>query len=254
MLMPGDNFISIDKYKIHYQILGSLSDAAPIVFLHEGLGSIPQWKNFPRKLHEATRLACIVYERRGYGKSSPYSFLKDQNYLHKEADFLIKILDQLGVSECSLFGHSDGATIALIAGGNYPSRVKAIISEAPHVVIEEQSIAGIKDAIASYDKKLKPPLAKYHGTKTDTIFEAWSQTWIDPAFKAWNCLKDLEMIECAVFALQGELDQYATRQQMHLLQKHVSRCQSLIISDVKHMPHFDAEQIVIKSTSNFLLS
>lgn len=246
--------LNIDNFEIKYKIIGDLNVGIPIIFLHEGLGSIKQWKDFPEKIYNATGIPCILYDRRGYGESSPYKFEKDSDYLHKEVDMLQKLLNQLSLEEVVLFGHSDGATIALIAAGVLRDKIKCVIAEAPHVIIEDKSVEGIRETIKNYPQLLKPRLEKYHGIKTDTIFNSWANTWIDPNYKSWNCIEDLKKIKCPTLVVQGENDHFASVQQLIEIRKAVDNARTILISDVKHVPHFESEREIIKLTLRFIRS
>ncbi len=223
------------------------ANAPTLVFLHEGLGSIDLWREFPRELCEATGLEGFLYDRQGYGKSSPMWQERDANYLHEEAwKMLPAILDKSGIQNVILVGHSDGGTISLLFAGRFPERVSGVISEAAHVFIEEQTIRGIQDARMSYEfTNLRSKLASYHGDKTDPLFRSWTNTWLSPDFKNWNIEDELQKVRCPVLAIQGTEDRYGTERQVHsIVDKTAGRAEPFFVYGGSHTPHAHKDDVL----------
>lgn len=227
-----------------------------LVFLHEGLGSVGQWKDFPLSLSRRTRLPALVFDRWGYGKSEPCGRIGDARYLHDEAlSFLPRVLGHFGIARAILVGHSDGGSIALIFAAAHPGKTCSLITEAAHVFVEDVTLAGIREAVGTYrDTDLKGRLAKYHGDKTDLVFRRWSETWLDPVFREWNIESILPMVSCPVLAIQGKDDPYGTPAQVEAIVRQVSGpATGLIVPACGHIPHFQARGAVLAAMEEFIV-
>ncbi len=226
-----------------------------IIFLHDSLGCIDLWKDFPERLESHTACNVLAYDRQGYGKSDPFSVLKrDQNYLKQEAEFLSKILAQLQLEKVILFGHSDGGSIALLTAALFPDRIKGIITEGAHVFVEKETINGIKEAVKAYkNTSLKERLYRYHGDKTDNVFGMWTETWLSKEYQSWNIEKYLPKIKCPSLIIQGENDEYGTIDQVNtIINKTKGNSFSLLIPEIGHTPHRENPEVVLKETANFI--
>jgi pimeloyl-ACP methyl ester carboxylesterase len=227
----------------------------PIVFLHEGLGCIGMWKDFPARLCERLQLEGIVYDRWGYGGSEPLDGPRDVRYLHEEAQtFLPAVLDALGVERAILFGHSDGGSIALLFAAAFPERTAAIVTEAAHVFVEEVTLAGIRAAAAAFGATdMRQRLERHHGGKTDQIFRAWDQTWLSPPFWGWNIEAELPKIACPALVLQGADDEYGTPAQVEAIVERVSGpVESALLPGCAHVPHQQATEAVLDLAAGFI--
>ena len=202
---------------IAYQRIEGSPDKPCLVFLHEGLGCMPMWKGFPELLCEATGCPGLVYDRQGYGQSSPLTQTRTVHYMHDYAlQELPRVLSALlPDTPFILVGHSDGASISLIYGAEQSPWLKGIISAAAHVYVEDETVAGIRLAKDAWQQGKLKGLHKYHGDKTETIFNAWAETWLTPWFKAWNIEYALPGIEAPLLVIQGQDDQYASDQQVN---------------------------------------
>lgn len=228
-----------------------------LVFLHDSLGSIAVWRNFPDRLAERLQLDAIVFDRRGYGESSPFpSGARTPKYLEDEGERLGPMLERLGVDSSILFGHSDGGSIALIAGALWPERVRAIVTEGAHVFVEERTLAGIRDARETLrTTNLREKLLRYHGDKTDSVTSAWIDTWLSPAFRDWNIEAYLPRVLCPSLVIQGADDEYGTRAQLRAITDGVSGyAESLMLPGVQHTPHREAPDAVIEASTRFLVA
>lgn len=226
-----------------------------IIFLHDSLGCIEMWGDFPRKLGERTGCGVVAYDRQGYGMSRPFSYeQREMDYMEAEADILVDLLDHWGVDRAVLFGHSDGGSIALIAGAKFPSRIWGIVTEGAHIFVEGVTVEGIEKAAELYGKgDLKTKLERSHGEKTDEMFWAWADTWTAGWFRDWNIERYLPSVECPSLIIQGEEDEYGTLAQVErtvALTKGPSR--ELIIPGVRHTPHREAPDLVLRETARFL--
>lgn len=231
------------------------NDQVILVFLHEALGSIGQWKAFPELLCKKLQLDGFVYERQGHGNSSPFSNERTASYLHDYAwNELSKLIQTAFPSDKKiiLVGHSDGGTIALLYAAKFPKNVLACVTMAAHVINESETIAGIQPAIDAYQAGKLVGLTKYHGDKTEALFYAWANTWKSPDFKNWNICKDIQSIACPVLALQGSTDQYGTEKQLELIKQNVAgRVKTVMLPNCGHHPHLEFQDAVINEIQQF---
>lgn len=228
----------------------------PLVFLHEALGSIGQWKQFPHRLCEALDCKGLIYEREGHGQSPPFSKPRTANYLHEYAwEELPQLLDQLDISEpVNLLGHSDGGSIALLFAARFPDRVHQIVTEAAHVFVEPETLTGIREAQEKYaTTDLHEKLARYHGTKTESLFRAWCDTWLSREFYNWNITALLPQIQAPLLAIQGREDEYGTFEQIRsLINDTQGDSEALLVPNCGHIPHVQQPQWVIAEVTRFL--
>lgn len=242
---------------ISYKWINQSLKGPVILFLHEGLGSIEQWKSFPQELCDELNLPGLIYERQGYGKSSPLDHIRTEAYLEnyalKELPAFIKALALK--QDLILFGHSDGGSIALIYTGTH-SGVKGVITEAAHVFVEEITINGISPVVHAYETTdMREKLQKYHGEKTDQIFYAWSNTWPIKQAKKWNIEKYLKNIQVPILAIQGVEDEYGTEAQLDsIVLNSKGKNTKLLIKECGHSPHKDQQEIVLNASVKFINS
>ena len=225
-----------------------------LVFMHDSLGCIELWRDFPEKLALATGLNAFIYDRQGYGKSDPFSEPRTLDYLQKEADVLARMLEQVEIDSAIIFGHSDGGSIGLIAAAEYPEKVACVISEAAHVFVDRLTIQGILNTKAVYQNtNLRERIARYHGNKAEAVFFAWTETWLAEWYQGWSIEKFLARIQCPVLAIQGELDEFGTQSQLYSIVRHVGGiAQPCLLPGVGHTPHKDMPEPVIEVTAQFI--
>ena len=226
-----------------------------LVFLHDSLGCIELWRDFPERLARATQSDALVYDRRGYGGSSPFHrATRTVSYLEDEADVVAVVLERCGVDNAILFGHSDGGSIALVAAARYPGAVEAVITEGAHVFVEERTLEGVRaarKALATTD--LRTRLERYHGERTDAVTAAWIDTWLAPEFRDWNIEVYLPRIRRPVLVLQGANDEFGTDAQVDAIVRGVGvSARSHMFPGVGHTPHRDAAAEVVDVTAAFL--
>lgn len=250
-------FITLNDQKLEYAWIGPPPDKAPtIVFLHEGLGCIDIWQDFPAKVAEATGCGALIYSRTGYGNSDPKALPWPTSFMHDEALVVLpELLNCLDIRDAVLFGHSDGGSIALInAGSDKNERVRGLVLEAPHVFVEDISIEGIEAAKVEYEQgRLKSSLARYHGENVETAFRGWNDTWLSPEFRSWNIEEYLSRITVPVLVVQGVDDEYGTLAQVEAIKKGVSGpIETLILEECGHDPHRDQPDKVLERTAKFI--
>ena len=226
-----------------------------LVFLHEGLGCIGMWKDFPDALSLATRCPALIYDRFGHGESSAESEDRDLGFFELEAHAVLPaLLSECGVEDAILIGHSDGGTIALLHAGQAP--VRGVITEAAHVFVDEVSSAGVVAAKRAWDEEgLQTGLSRYHGDATVAMFTAWYDMWSADWFRDWNVEASLPGITCPLLAIQGRNDEYGTEEQLSAIVRGVSGpVDSLIVPDCGHVPHIQARDVVLKRMTGFIRS
>lgn len=232
------------------------SEEPVLIFLHEGLGSIAQWKEFPAQLCLACGLPGLIYERWGFGYSEPLSGPRKMDYLrHEGLESLPEVLEHCGINKPPIFiGHSDGGTIALLFAAAYPQRPRAIITEAAHVFVEEVTLKGIRAAKRLYETTDLPQrLARYHGANTDAMFRGWCDTWLHPEFRNRNMVAELPKIICPTLVIQGEDDEYGTLAQVESIAAGVSGpVETLLIPNCGHVPHHQARNTVLATMRHFI--
>ncbi len=229
---------------------------APLVFLHEGLGSIGLWRGFPADVAAATGRVAIVYSRLGYGRSDPWPGKRRPDYMHREAlESLPALLDSLAVSDPVLVGHSDGASIALIYAGMSNRPVTGLVLLAPHVFVEPESIAGIAEAREAYATTDLPARMARHHDDADATFWQWNDVWLSPEFRDWNIEDALPAIETPVLVVQGTVDQYGTVAQVEAIERGAAgRVERLVLEGCGHAPHLECGAVTLHAVTHFVRS
>jgi pimeloyl-ACP methyl ester carboxylesterase len=254
-------FIDIDSERLEVLRISPERSGRPIVFLHEGLGSVAAWRDFPRTLCDRLDAPGLVYSRRGYGQSSPDPQPRETDYLHREAEVVLPaLLAAFGIASPLLVGHSDGGSIALLhaarqndnSTGDPATLPAAIAVMAPHVLVEDVTLEGIRAAriawgVGGPQGKLQTSLAALHADATSAFF-GWNDAWLAPAFAHWNIEHEIERIGCPVLAIQGYQDQYGTMAQLDRIARAVSGpCRLLKLQQCGHAPHRDQPEAVIRA-------
>jgi pimeloyl-ACP methyl ester carboxylesterase len=221
--------------------------------LHEGLGSVAMWKNFPEQVAKATGCGVLAYSRYGHGKSRRLAEQRSVDFMHHEAKVVLpELLAQNGIRRPILLGHSDGASIALIYAGIWPESVRGVVLEAPHIFVEEyglRSIAAIRELYESGD--LPKKLSRYHD-HADEMFRGWNDIWLDPLFRDWNIEDYLGAITCPTLVIQGENDEYGTLAHVEAIQRRVTGAQAVILRRCGHSPHRDQPELTIDAIRRFV--
>ncbi len=246
------------KGELTIQHVKNIEDNQPtIIFLHDALGCIEIWRDFPKSLADKANCSYLVYDRLGYGKSSedPDILNRDKEYLEKEANILLKIIDALKIKCPILFGHSDGGSIALIAAAK-SKQIKGIIVEAAHIFVEDITLQGIRKVQKDYETTaLRTRLSKYHGLNVNSVFKAWADTWLSEDFRDWNIEAFLPKITCPCLILQGENDEFGTLNQVEGIQSGVSgKVEKVIVENVGHIPHKENQAYILDIATKFIES
>lgn len=249
-------FVIAAGRSLEYEWVGAGSPGKPpLVFLHEGLGSIRQWRDFPAQVAQATGCRALVYSRYGYGQSD---VLREEKagvrFMHREAlEALPAFLAALKVENPVLVGHSDGASIALIYAGSPGHAVRGVAVMAPHVFVEPICVESIRKATAAFEGTgLAERLAKYHRDPAKT-FHLWADAWLDPEFLKWNIEEYLPGISCPVLAIQGVDDEYGTMEQLERIGRGVrGTCELLKLPDCGHAPFRDQPQATLEAIARFV--
>jgi pimeloyl-ACP methyl ester carboxylesterase len=229
-------------------------DAPLMVFLHEGLGSVAMWKDYPRELCDALGVRGLVYSRPGYGRSTPRP--QDErwapDFMHRQAhEVLPAFLAAVGVSEAPwLFGHSDGGSIALLHAARHA--VAGVIAVAPHILVEDISITSIEQARTAYTTTtLREKLARFHDD-VDSAFWGWNRIWLDPAFRGWSIEEEIRAIGCPLLAVQGIDDEYGTLEQVRGIARRLPQARLVELPDCRHSPHRDQPEALTQACRDFL--
>ena len=240
---------------IHYQKIAGGTDRPWLVFLHEGLGSISMWRDFPARLCQACRCRGLLYDRVGHGRSSPLSGNRTASYLHEAAEEELAqiIAGLIPKEEYILVGHSDGGSIALIHAAQRPAGLRAVITESAHVIVESVTLAGIRAAQYRFSQGgLDKSLARYHGDKTESTFFAWATTWLSEEFRHWSLLDLLPQIHCPLLAIQGREDHYGTNRQAEIIAESAPQTQVVLLDACGHAPHREQEEKVLQLMEEFI--
>jgi pimeloyl-ACP methyl ester carboxylesterase len=224
-----------------------------IVMLHEGLGSIAMWKDFPQQLAARTGCRVLTYSRYGHGNSEMLAEKRPIDFMHHEGEVVLpELLDKLEIEHPLLFGHSDGGSIALIFAGRFPGRTRALMLEAPHVFVEDLSVTSIAAAKGAYrTTDFRNKLGIYH-SEVDSTFWGWNEIWLDPRFRSWNIESYLESIRCPILCIQGEQDEYGTRAQLEAIRTKVAETEILMLSNCGHSPHRDQREATLAKMAEFV--
>jgi pimeloyl-ACP methyl ester carboxylesterase len=254
MTLSDQGFLDMDGQRLEYRMIGPRPANAPtIVMLHEGLGSIAQWGDFPEKIAAATKCGVFVYSRAGYGQSSPVKLPRPLTYMHDEGRVVVpKLLDVIGFKRGFLVGHSDGASIATIyAGSHQDHRLDGLVLIAPHFVVEDVSIASIREAKTAYETTdLKTKLARYH-KDADNAFRGWNDAWLDPKFRDWDISEELAYIRVPILIVQGKNDQYGTERQIDIAKLECYCPVEVAMLNAKHAPQREAPAETLNTITEF---
>jgi len=254
--LTDSGFLDIGSQRLEYRMIGPRPDRAPtLVMLHEGLGCVGLWSDFPDKLAKATGCGVFVYSRAGYGKSSPVALPRPLSYMHDEArETLARLLDAIGFNRGLLVGHSDGASIAAIyAGSHQDHRVGGLVLIAPHFFTEDMGIASIKEARVTYETgDLKQRMARWHAD-VDNAFRGWNGAWLDPDFRKWDITGELAYIRVPILIVQGEDDQYGTVKQIETAQRECyCPVEVALLPGARHSPQRDKPEETLAAIAVFV--
>ena len=240
---------------LEYSCFGPSPDQAPtILLLHEGLGCVALWRDFPAKLAKASGFGVMAYSRAGYGQSDPADLPRPLDYMTREAvDSLPQLIAAAGLQQIILLGHSDGASIAAIYGGSVEDhRVRGLILMAPHFFTEDMGLASIAEAKVAYENTdLSTRMSKYHNNP-DNAFYGWNDSWLHADFKNWNITDVIDYIRVPVLAIQGRDDQYGTTAQIEALKAQLyAPLETVLLENCQHTPFLEQPDLTLRSITNF---
>ena len=224
------------------------------MFLHEGLGSVALWRDFPDRVCARTGRRGLIYSRYGNGFSDVLEDPRNVQYMHAEAlEVLPELLEAFGLSRPILFGHSDGASIAIIYAAAHPSSVSGLILEAPHVFVEPLSVQSISEIGETYELgKLRERMARYH-KDADRTFFGWNDIWLSQEFRDWDITSYLPRITAPALCIQGKDDEYGTLAQIDAIAGNVSSTiDRLILDGCGHSPHRDRGGYVERAAADWI--
>lgn len=239
---------------IEYEELAGAADLAPLVFLHEGLGARELWRGFPRAVAQASGRRALVFSRHGYGRSAVLDEPRDVDYMHHEAIVVLpELLDRLGYDAPVLVGHSDGASIALIHAGTGAGDPAGLVLLAPHVIVEDISVAGIEAAREMFlASDMAQRMGRYHEDPAAT-FWGWNDIWLSPAFRGWDIREHLAGVSCPALLIQGVDDEYGTLRQLDLVEAGVAGSVTRVELDAcRHSPHLDQPDATLHAVTTSL--
>ena len=260
-MSDAGNFLEFDwrgrAVRVELAWIAPEKSAAPLlVFLHEGLGSVAMWKDFPQALCAAVGCRGLVYSRPGYGRSTPRASdeIWDVDFMHRQAhEVLPALLKALTIDEpVWLFGHSDGGSIALLYAARFPQRVAGAIVLAPHIMVEDLSVQSIEAARTAYlETDLRARLSAYHDDP-DSAFWGWNRIWLAPQFRSWSIEQEIESIACPLLALQGTRDEYGTMKQIEGIAQAVAHAELIELPACGHSPQRDQPEQLIAAATRFM--
>jgi pimeloyl-ACP methyl ester carboxylesterase len=255
-MLQDSGFLSINGHQLEYRMIGPRPAEAPtLVMLHEGLGCVGMWGDFPDVLQETTGCGVFLYSREGYGQSSQFERPWPLSFMHTHArEILPRVLHSIGFREGLIIGHSDGASIATIyAGSRQDHRLRGLVLIAPHFFTEDMGIASIVETKKAYESAdLRVKLARWH-ENPDDVFRGWNDAWLHPAFRKWDITEELAYIRVPVLIVQGEDDQYGTMKQIEAAQRDCyCPVEVALLPGVRHSPHREALGMTLDIIADFI--
>jgi pimeloyl-ACP methyl ester carboxylesterase len=255
--LTRDFFLDVEGVRFEARWVETGSKGKPaLVFLHEGLGSVSLWRDFPNRLARATGCPALVFSRQGYGGSDAAELPRPLTFHRVEGlQVLPKVLDAAGIEDFIIVGHSDGASIAIAyAGGTDEDRLKGLILEAPHVFNEDKNVNAIRALYESWEgSELRRRLMRHHGDNVDGAFLGWARVWLDPEFLHFNMEDCLPHIKVPTLIIQGEQDEYGTSRQYEAISTQLGGpCEVVVLDDCRHSPHRDQEKATLEAMTRFI--
>jgi pimeloyl-ACP methyl ester carboxylesterase len=254
--VSDSGFLAIGAQRLEYRWIGARPAAAPtLVLLHEGLGCVGMWGDFPEKLAAATGCGVFVYSRAGYGRSSPVTLPRPLNYMTDEArDTVPLVLDAIGFQHGLLVGHSDGGSIAAVyAGSHQDHRIRGLVLIAPHFICEDLTHRSITELRQEYETgDMRARLARWHDD-VDATVRGWSDVWLGPDFRAWDISEYLAYIRVPILIVQGEDDQYGTIRQIEIAQEECyCPVEVALLPRARHAPQREAPEATLRTVTDFV--
>jgi pimeloyl-ACP methyl ester carboxylesterase len=253
--LSDQGFLELDGLRLEYRMTGPQPQQAPtLVLLHEGLGSAAMWGDFPEKLAAATGFGVFAWSRVGYGNSSPATLPRKLDFMHVEAKHILpRLLDTIGFQQGLLIGHSDGASVAAIyAGAVQDHRVRGLVLEAPHFIVEDVTINSIREIRQAFDTSdVRQRFQRWHADADATV-RGWTDVWMNNDFHTWDIREHLAYIRVPILIIQGEHDHYGTGRQIEIAQDECyCPVDVLMIPGIQHIPHREAPDVTLEAISDF---
>lgn len=254
-----DRFIHAGGHRLKIRTLGAITPSTPtLVFLHEGLGSIDLWKDYPENVARAAKLPALIYDRWGYGESDQLVGPRRASYRHVEAlSVLPEVLAQFDIGKVILIGHSDGGCMSLLYSSEHQDWVLGVIALAPQVVAvvppgekSGQATSSMQPVIDQFESGgLREKLSKYHGDNTETMFYGWANAWGSREFEGWQMKKELGQVQCPVVIIIGDKDPYGYQHNIDELRNELTTPPTVLIHpEAAHIPHLEAEEFTLRHT------
>ena len=241
--MIDSGVLAVAGGHVEYALWGSSAPGeAPLVLLHEGLGCVSMWRDWPAELARATGREVLAYSRFGYGGSSPAELPRPLDFMTREArSVLPRVLEEAGIEKPVLVGHSDGGTIALLCAAAGEVAIGAVVTLAAHAFNEPRCIEGVEAAREAFRSgELRTRLERHHGDGTDDAFRGWCEAWLDPRFEGWSIEDELGGVGVPLLVVQGRDDAYGTLRQVEVIaDRTAGPCRTLVLDDCGHSPHRD---------------
>lgn len=251
---PATSFVEAHGQRLEHVDIPAKHPGLPeLLLLHEGLGSVALWRDFPAGLAAATGCRTIAYSRAGFGRSAARASPFTARFMHEEAlEVLPALREALHVERALLVGHSTGASMALIHAAAAPVPSVGVVAMAPFVFVEASNVESIRKARDRYPG-MRTRLGRYHDD-VDAVFHGWSELWLDPAFASWNIEDELAGLRCPVLAMVGDRDEYCTPAQLERLAARArhARVEANVLADCGHAPHRDQPQVVLAAIQRFI--
>lgn len=246
-------FVTVDGKRLETLRYPPSGNESTIVMLHEGLGSVSMWKDFPKRIAEATGCGVLVYSRYGHGKSDRLAEKRGVDFMHHEAQVVLpELLERCEIQAPILLGHSDGGSICILFAATAVRKPKALVLEAPHVFVEDLSVSSIAKIRTLYQTTdLPKKLGRYHD-RVDQTFWSWNEIWLNPQFRSWNIEESLNGISCPVLVIQGQDDEYGTLAQVEAIKKRVRGVEAVVLQECGHSPHRDQPEKTLAAIEKFV--
>jgi pimeloyl-ACP methyl ester carboxylesterase len=251
-----DSFVDVPGGRIFVRRWSDgLSSRPPLILLHDSLGSVEQWRDFPAALAQATGRPVVAYDRLGFGKSTPRIEPPSFDFIGEEAEtFFPALCRALGLTRFILFGHSVGGAMALVIASEQSEACEAVVTEAAQAFVEPQTVTGIRSARAAFsDPEQFERIVRWHGDKARWVLDAWTEVWLSPQFRAWSLDRHLGNVTCPVLAIHGDLDEYGSLAFPRRITSQVQGPSMMaILSDCGHVPHREKKDEVLRWVADFL--
>jgi pimeloyl-ACP methyl ester carboxylesterase len=226
----------------------------PLVLLHDSLGCVDLWRDFPATLAHRLGRAVVAYDRLGFGRSSPREELPSADFIREEAEEVFPaVLGRLGIAEFAAFGHSVGGAMALVAASRAGDRCKAVVSESAQAFVEDRTVAGVRAARAQFERPEQfERLRRWHGEKARWVLDAWTEVWLSPGFASWTLGPDLPRVRCPVLLIHGDQDEYGSVQFPAFIRDRVGGPAEMhVLGGCGHVPHRERPDEVIELVARF---